>query len=190
MVKSIPGALFALVLAGTASAQDTLIWQQNVKGWHVSIDRTLGDSCFIITDFDNNTFLRFQVNSDRQNVEFIIAKASWNSLRNGQSYDLEVAFGDARPWAGVAKGYRWNDILPSLVLSVPFAQAQASQFMEAFTAKTQVSVSYEGQEIANLKLEGQGDAIEAMMECQAAMAEARQPTEAASDPFAPKPDPI
>ena len=79
MLKSFSGALAALALAGSVQAQDTLIWQQNVKGWHVSIDRTLGDSCFIITDFDNNTFLRFQVNSDRQNVEFIIAKASWNS---------------------------------------------------------------------------------------------------------------
>lgn len=190
MLKIVSGAVFAALVTGAAAADDTVTWKDNVQGWSVAIDRTIDDSCFIISGFEDDLFLRFQFNATQRNVQFIVASIHWDSLKSGQEYDLEVAFGGQDAWEGTAKGYRWNDILPSLVLSVPIADQQASNFMQEFTAMETVSVVHDGSEIANLALAGAAEAIESMLDCQAAMTQANKARSTGTDPFAPKPDPI
>ena len=185
MFKSVCGAVVALMVANAAQSQDTVTWNDDVQGWSVAIDRTIDDSCFIISAYEGDVFLRFQFNATQNNIQFIVANINWASLESGGDYDLEVAFGDHEPWMGIAKGYRWNDILPSLVLSVPVANSQASEFMREFTAMDTVRVSYEGTEIANLALSGSRDAVAEMMDCQAAMSSATdeaKPLQAPANP--------
>lgn len=190
MVKFACCAFLALVSTGAAVAQDTVVWKQNVEGWSVVIDRTIDDSCFIISGFDNDVFLRFQFNATQQNVQFIVANIHWDSLQNGQDYDMEVVFGDQDSWSGMAKGHRWNDILPSLVLSVPIEDQQASNFMKQFTAMNSVSISHEGAEIAQLALAGTEAAVASMLNCQASMSKAGAARNSADDPFEPTAQPI
>lgn len=190
MLKIISSAVFALSVAGTAVAEDTITWKENIQGWSVAIDRTIDDSCFIISGFEDDLFLRFQFNATQQNVQFIVASVRWESLQSGEEYDLEVAFGEREAWEGTAKGHRWNDILPSLILSVPIANQQASTFMQEFTAMDTVSVVHDGSEIANLALAGAAEAVASMLDCQAAMTQANKARSSGRDPFAPKPDPV
>lgn len=187
MLKIALSAGCALMSVGTATAGDTVTWQEDVEGWSVAIDRTIDDSCFIISGFDDETFLRFQFNATLGNVQFIVASIHWASLIAGEDYDMEVSFGGRDAWTGTAKGHRWRDILPSLVLSVPISDQQASQFMEEFTATGSVSISYEGVEIANLALTGTEEAIASMLDCQSAMSKAKSSQRLGSDPFARKP---
>jgi len=190
MLKIAFGALFALSMASAATAQDTVIWKDNVQGWNVAIDRTIGNSCFIISGFEDNVFLRFQFNATQKNVQLIVASVNWDSLETGQDYDVEVAFGSLDAWSGTAKGHRWNEILPSLVLSVPIEDQQASNFMTEFTATETVSISHDGSEIAHLALVGAGEAVASMLDCQAAMSKTNSASRSGGDPFAAEPDPI
>lgn len=190
MLKIISGAVCTLCLASTANAQDTVTWQDNIQGWTVVIDRTIDNSCFIISGFEDELLLRFQFNAVQQNLQFIVANINWDSLENGQDYDMEVAFGDRDSWVSKAKGHRWHDILPSLVMSVPVANQQASNFMKEFTAVGSVRISHEGSEIANLALSGAGEAVASMLDCQAAMANAKPLKKLGSDPFADDKDKI
>lgn len=190
MLKIVSGAVLALFAAGAAVAEDTVTWKDNIQGWSVAIDRTIDDSCFIISGFDDDLFLRFQFNATQKNLQFIVASVHWDSLKTGEDYDLEIAFGEQEAWSGTAKGHRWNDILPSLVLSVPIADQQASSFMHEFTAMDTVSVVHEGSEIANLALAGAAEAVASMLDCQTAMTQANNARASGNDPFAPKPDPI
>lgn len=190
MFKFCTGAMVALLMTSVANAQDTVTWKDNVQGWSVAIDRTIDDSCFIISGFEDDLFLRFQFNATQQSVQFIVASVHWDSVKTGEDYDMEVAFGGLDAWSGSAKGHRWNDILPSLVLSVPIADQQASNFMQEFTAMGSVSVSYDGSEIANLALAGAAEAVASMLDCQAAMSNASTARRSGNDPFAPKADPI
>lgn len=169
MVKVSLGAVFALVTSGAAVAQDTVTWQENIQGWNVAIDRTIENSCFIISGFEDNLFLRFQFNATQKNVQFIVASTDWKSVQSGQFYDVEVAFGGLESWTGQAEGYRWKDILPSLVLSVPVEDKQASNFMKEFTNMGSVRVTHAGAELANLALSGASEAVASMLECQASM---------------------
>ena len=190
MLKIALGATFALLQATAVMAQDTVTWKTDIEGWNVAIDRTIDNSCFIISGFEDDLFLRFQFNSTQQNVQLIVASVHWASLENGHDYDVQVAFDDLDAWSGVAKGHRWNDILPSLVLSVPMEDQQASHFMQEFTATGSVSISHEGSEIARLALSGAAEAVAAMLDCQAAMSKAKEAKRAANDPFLPKGDNI
>ena len=190
MLKIAYGAVFALLATGAAVAQETVTWEENIQGWTVVVDRTIENSCFIISGFDNEMLLRFQFNSTQKNVQFILASADWASLENGQDYDLEVAFGDQDPWSGLAKGHRWNDVLPSLILSVPVEGRAASDFMHEFTAMDTVRVTHAGAEIAHLALAGADDAVESMLACQASMSRANaNPPSSERDPFRPDGDP-
>lgn len=186
MVKIALSAAFALATTGVAIAQETVTWNNNIQGWNVAIDRTINDSCFIISGFDNEQFVRFQFNAMQQNVQLIVANIHWDAVEDGKNYDIEVAFGDLAAWSGTAKGLRWSDILPSLVLSVPMEDEKASHFMKEMTDTEALSVSYEGAEIANLALAGAEEAIASMLDCQAAMSEAKKKKGSEPDPFARK----
>ena len=179
-----------MLASSAAVAQDTVTWKDDVEGWSVAIDRTIDNSCFIISGFENDLFLRFQFNATLQNLQFIVASVRWDSLENGEDYDLEVSFGDLEAWMGQARAHRWNDILPSLVLSVPVDDQQASNFMQEFTATGSVRVSYDGSEIAHLALTGASEAVASMIECQATMSQANAKRGTEEDPFVAKPDPV
>jgi hypothetical protein len=166
------GALLALLPATAVVAQDTVVWEKDVQGWAVIVDRTINSSCFIISEFADDLYLRLQFNTTQDNVQFILANMRWDALETGREYDLEVAFGSHASWDGAASGYRWHDVLPSLVFSVPVADNQAYHFMREFMGIGSVSVSFDGEEIATAALAGADRAVASMMECQATMFEA------------------
>jgi hypothetical protein len=179
MLKSIPGVLALLSTVLPAQAQDTVLWQENVAGWQVNVDRTIGDSCFMSAAFDTGAVVRFQFNARQGNIQFIIGDLRWASVLEGETYDLEVTFGDLAPWSGEAVGHRWSDILPSLVLSVPAEDNRAADFIGEFATTAEVRVAFDGREIAQLSLVGSGDAVAEMFACQREMAASGTPV----DPF-------
>ncbi len=179
MIRTILAALCALFAANAAFSQETVTWSDNVAGWKVNVDRTIGDSCFIIAAFENDYVVRFQFNNRQKNVQFIIGSLLWGSLEEGASYDMEVAFGERPAWSGEGVGYRWNDILPTLVLSVPVEGEKASHFIDEFAGMPEVRVTSEGLEIAKLALSGADQAVAEMMACQATML-----SNSHQDPFA------
>lgn len=190
MLKFVSSAVFALFSAGSAIAQDAVTWQEDIQGWSVAVDRTIDNSCFIVSGFGDEIFLRFQFNAIQQNVQFIVASTQWDSVKSEKSYDIEVAFGDHGAWESMAQGHRWNDILPSLIMTFPVEDQQASNFMKEFTTEGSMSISYNGSEIATLALTGTRAAVASMLDCQTAMSETSAQNNATLDPFATDVDPI
>jgi len=180
MLKSIPGVFALLGAVLPAQAQDTVLWQENIAGWQVNVDRTIGNSCYISAAFESGAVVRFQFNARQQNVQFIIGDLRWASLEAGESYDMQVTFGERDPWSGEAVGYRWSDVLPSLVLSVPAGDEKAAHFIREFAGTSGLRVAYDGREIANLSLKGANAAVAEMIACQRVMAASAGP----ADPFA------
>ena len=168
------------VLAGSAAAQETVVWESDLNGWEVAVDRTINNSCFLLAGFANDFVLRLQVNKQQQNIQFIVGNIRWSSLKVGESYPISVAFGDATPWEGEGIGHEWSSILPSLVLSVPSDGDLAAHFLDEFAAMDVARVTFEGKEIANLSLADSAPAVSSLMDCVAAMHD----FEPSDDPFA------
>ncbi len=184
MAKGVYSAVLAFGLASSVAAQDAIVWAEDVQGWRVAIDRTIDNSCFIISSFGNDQYLRLQLNSEQRNLQLIVASLAWESLQSGKHYDIKLSFDDEQSWSGQAKGHRWKNILPSLVMSMPFEDSDTPGFMKEFGSTGSVRVIYDGSEIANLAMTGAGKAVEAMLECQAQMLSADKTNEKGTDPFA------
>ena len=170
---------------GGATAQDSVIWSDDVSGWTVAVDRSLNDGCFAFTCFDGGTCLRLQLNAANEQVIFFVMNNNWQSLETGKLYDIEVKFGTLTPWTGRASVHRFSDGLPSLVLNVPFEEDRALNFVDEFMRMTGVQISYSGSVIANLSLRGTYAAMEEVFNCQRTMIEGGRGTR--SDPFSSAP---
>lgn len=189
VIKYMSGLALCAVFSTTiANAQEAVTWEENVQGWRVAIDRTINNSCFIFSSFGKEQYVRLQLNSVQQKVQLIVASLDWASLKTGEDYNVELFLDDIKGSAQTAKGHRWKDILPSLVLSYPFAEKDTSLFMKDFSTTDKIRLTYGGAEIANLDMKGADQAIAAMLECQAEMIEANKATPSDEDPFLTKPD--
>ena len=177
-------ALFTLVMAQTALAQDSVTWKENVQGWHVAVDRTIDNSCFIIARFENDQYMRLQINTVQSTLQMIVASPAWATLKSGQDYDVQIAFNDMPARPERAMGHRWQNILPSLVLTFPISDAETGTFLKDLTLTNSFHVFYEGAEIADFGLSGVKGAVAAMMECQRQMARLNDAPGAHGDPFA------
>lgn len=176
----LPGLLAALPVA----AQDVVTWKDDVRGWYLGVDPTIGSGCFMTASYDGNAFLRVQFNPGLGNFQFIVGDQDWSSIEAGKLYDIEVAFGSASPWTGEASGMVLGN-LPGLLLDVPFDKDQAATFISEFQQMSRVAVTYQGTEIARLNLSGTYAAMEEVIACQSAISEASGAAASqAADPFA------
>ena len=186
--KVLAGALFALITAGSASAQESVIWKENVHGWRVAVDRTIDNSCFIITRLANDQYMRLQINSVEAHLQVIVANPTWSALETGRGYAVEISFDEPKSWPVEAIGHKWQNVLPSLVLSFPLGEHETRQFLNGVTSTRSLNISYQGSEIAALALPGVEGAVASMLDCQEQMARFNQEQESGDDPFGPAAD--
>lgn len=173
MFRVCVGAFAALFGCGFASAQDAITWEESVQGWHVAIDTTIDDSCFILSGLESGEYLRFQFNVTNGSVQLIVANTEWDALRSGEDYSVAVSFGGREPWAGMAVGHKWLGTLPSLVLSVPLEDKQAFDFISDFSSTHSLAMSIEGSDAFEMAISGASAAIESMLECQESVTKAK-----------------
>jgi hypothetical protein len=167
--------------AGAGFAEESPIWKEDVRGWTIAVDTTIGNGCFMYSSYEGDTYLRIQLNPEIDALQFIIGDLDWRSIEPGKLYPMEVQFGSRSPWTGEGLGFWFGEGTPSLVLDVPFEGERANTFIDELMQMTSVIVGYEGRQIANLSLTGTYAAMNEVIACQVEM-EASAPT-SGGDPF-------
>lgn len=178
--------LLALVLCPPAFSQDAITWKEDVKGWGISVDTTIGYGCFMLAAFEGGTLLRAQFNPEKDVFQFIVANSDWQSLERGKLYDINVKFGTLVPWTGMASVHYFGNDLPALSFDVSFEDGKAELFIEEFMRTTGVRVFYDGNQIVNVSLRGTFAAMQEVFSCQSAMME--RENENKTDPFSNSPE--
>ena len=168
-----------LLTASHAQAQDTVTWEDDVRGWYIGVDKTIGNGCFMVADYDGGTILRVGFHPDDGDLNFFVGNDAWQSLENGKLYPLSVEFGNKGAWAGDAEGVRLGDT-PMLRLDVSFEDDDANTFIEEFMRMTVVEIIYQDTELATLRLTGTYAAMQEAINCQETMFDQEQPGD---DPF-------
>ncbi|MGC1506419.1 MAG: hypothetical protein WA782_20060 [Sulfitobacter sp.] len=162
--------LFLVSFTSAGLAEDDVVtWKPDVNGWEILVDRTIGNGCFMYTKYEKGTYLRMQFNPTSGDAEFIIGDTKWRSLEKGKLYPMSVQFGNLGPWTGNGRGFFFGEGAPSLILSIPFKEDRASNFIDEFMKMTSVKVKYEDRQIAHLSLRGTYGAMEEVFSCQRAM---------------------
>jgi len=176
--------IFLHLFASANASDDTRVWKANVEGWTVSVDKTLGNGCFMWTQFEGDTFIRAQFNPTADNFLFMAGNPAWKSLNLEKFYDLTVQFGNRDPWEGEASVVILDNV-KFLVIKVS-GDDSIGNFTNELMRMTGVKISYQGEQIANLSLDGSYRAMEEVFACQAAV---NSDDEKSDDPFSNESDP-
>ena len=171
------------VLAGVllASGADSATWKEDVRGWYIGVDESVGNGCYMLAFFDGDTFLRVGFDPRYPSLDFVVGDEDWRSIEEGKVYQIEVQFGRRSPWTGEAVGFVWDDGDRSLIFSILEVDERMFLFIDELMKMQSVSVRYDGKIIASLSLKGTFAATEELMNCQLNMTGGLQGT--GEDPF-------
>lgn len=142
---------------------------RHVGKWTVAIDRTMGGGCFVLADYRDKMF-RIGVDARAKLAGYMLLLGEgWGSIKEGEKYPVEVTFGTAAPWKATARGVQLGE---AKGLMITF---ETGAIFENMSRAQELRVRYRDAEVADLRLEGSSDAIDAMVECQSAQKAARDP---------------
>nr|WP_304655017.1 hypothetical protein [Neorhizobium galegae] len=152
------------------------------------MDQTLGNACYVTTAYEGGTILRLGFDFTGATGRFYLAlgNTNWQSLEAGKDYPIEIKFDDQPVWTATARG---ADFANSKWLHVT---TENSNFADEFSRKLGMRVTFQGRQIAALRLKGSARAIDEMLACQKTVnsvvgAQRPQPPSPPKDPFAPAP---
>lgn len=157
-------AVGLLTLAGASAswAASSDRWGK-VRGWDILIDESLGNGCFIYTEYRDGTALRLGFDRTRDNSYIMIGNRDWDKIEQDGSYDIIIRMDRAAPWHATASGV----ILGHLPLLM--AHTDDTKFLLDFAKKRGITVEYRGDTIAKLSLAGTFAAMTEMLNCQKEM---------------------
>ena len=171
----------ALLLAPLPASATIVDWGATA-GWSVAVDTTFSPrSCFAAAEFGNGTYFRLGVDPSDATLYVVLANSGWASLEEGETYYLQMNFGDETPWGFDMHAGAFPD---GEVFLISFTDDW--RLLDEFAGQPVLSVAYAGSEIAMLDLSGSREALGAVLECQRAMDQDVAP--ARVDPFALRPD--
>lgn len=139
--------------------KETTEWGE-VAGWMVRVDHTLEDSCFAMRVYEDETVLRIGINSADSKYYFLIANHHWESLRDGQTYPINIQFDDEDVWDAPAYGVI---IGGSVALWINFSNVD---FWGEFGVAKAVKLSRNQKLIGKYLLDGSYKAVEMVVACQ------------------------
>lgn len=168
-------AVFLMFLATPVVASETTLWK-NVAGWQVRIDPTVGNGCFLMTEYEGGTILRVGLAPSTSQIYLLIADPAWKSLEVDKEYQLHLQFGARSPWDAPARAVDMGGGVPFLMVT-----ADESNLFEEFMLQTHLVVKFDGEVVANLSLRGTATAGSELLTCQERLNDAA-PKE--RDPFA------
>lgn len=176
-------SLFSFGAPLAANADDAVVtWKDDVKGWYLGVDRSIGGGCFMYGSYDGGTFLRFQFNPEGRNMELLVGNEKWASLEEGKLYEIAITFGKKEPWTGEATATIFAD-MPTLVMGIPFEDDRAYNFTEELRRTSGVKIAYQGRVIEGLELSGSFAAVAELLECQSAVMSMEDEGGESDDPF-------
>jgi hypothetical protein len=155
-------AAAVLALIGTsAMAEPSAKWSQ-VGPWQIMVDRSIGNSCFMISSYGNGTMLRVGFNNLNNSSYFFISNPAWQSLEAGKQYQIAGQFDGGQMVSWTANAVNMSG---SIVLSVGFDSPSPTEVLTIFGQRLNFKLYYHGNLLANMNLNGTAAAIAETINC-------------------------
>lgn len=159
---SVHGAALAaaLAVAGPAVAGN-LVKYRSVGGWDIMVDPSVGNGCLITADFDDGSEVRIGLDREQGNGYVMAMNKAWGDIKDDATYDISFAVDDQK-YDGKATGVHLDN-LPGVDIGV-----DNSDFFGDLASKSTLTLYAGDSEVMRIDLEGAGDALSALIECQKA----------------------
>lgn len=172
--------------AAFSDSENSVLWKE-VAGWQVYMDPSMGNACYVTTLYEEGTVLRlgFNFTSPQAMIYLGLGNPKWASLEAGKDYPVEIQFDRNPVWSATATA--------SQIGGVNFINVSTTDtnFAEEFRRKHGLKATFEGKQIAALRLGGSSAAISEMLSCQEAvnsvMSQKPSNTPEQKDPFREEP---
>ncbi|WOS64346.1 hypothetical protein [Sinorhizobium fredii] len=186
MKRSTAYVFGGLLVAAPAFAQETIPWR-NIDGWNILMDQTLGNACFVTTVYDEGTILRlgFDFSREPKSIYLALGNKNWKALEPGKDYPLQIQFDRNPVWNATARAIDFSGINFLMVSTTD------TNFANEFSRKLAMRATFNGRQVAGLRLKGSARAVEEMLRCQKTVNDAlvaQEPPKAPKDPFQAAPD--
>lgn len=185
-MKGVSAFILGAFMLPSVAFGDQAIPYKSVNGWDVLVDKTLGNACFISTSYDTGIVLRmgFDFSGTTRQIYMALGNDNWKSLEEGKDYPIEIRFDNNPVWSATASAKTVGSINFLVVTSTN------ANFAEEFARKLRMRASFQGREIAHLRLSGSSRALDALLECQKIVDDALKPAAPPQpkDPFSTAPN--
>lgn len=166
------GSLLALGLFCTAEAEADATRVGTAGGWQIYYNPEGAGSCFAGATYTGDDSFFIGLEAPARDWYFGFHNPSWNSIVQGQTYQLKYIFNGRRSWKGASTGgknaLRTGSLKESFVLDIANSGSMA--------------IYYDGRKLGAYSLRGTRAAVVAVMQCFERYVNK-------TDPFA-KPDPF
>lgn len=89
-----------MAMVGTPAASE-LIYLDDVAGWEVLVDRSLGDGCLIQAEYEDGSLVRIGFDLNVGEGYVTVANDNWGYLEDGAEYEVNFDL-DSEPYTGLA----------------------------------------------------------------------------------------
>jgi len=163
MKRIILAAVVSSLSLSTAMAgdNDSAKWSQ-VGPWHIFVDSTVGNGCFMVSSYGSGTVLRVGFNNRNNTAYLMVGNEAWKSLEAGKQYQISGQFDNGTAYNWTANGARLGDMT---VLSVPFGTPSPTEVMQTFGQRLNLKLYYRGNMLASMNLNGTAAAAAETINC-------------------------
>lgn len=151
-------ACCAVIFAPAAMAQELVYWDE-VGGWEILVDPTLGNGCLIQAEFTNDVLVRVGFDRDEGGGYVTAFHENWGDIVEGEAYDILFDL-DGQTYEGVAHGLYLAD--------VPGADIyfDSPDFLWDIAARQTMTLFNDSGEVMAIDLTGTMVALDAALTCQ------------------------
>ncbi|MCE1235507.1 MAG: serine protease [Hyphomicrobiales bacterium] len=142
--------------AGTPYTIDKEI--DTVRGWTIAANAARR-ACFASATFQSETSLELGFDTPSDSAFMVFANESWDKIKVGDTYKLELVFDGRKKWNGKAVGIRIGKLYGLALENVK------SEFVIDFARYQTVQVNYNGKRLDGFNLNGTRAAAQAAISC-------------------------
>lgn len=153
-----------ILLASTISTSASYGQINGLAPWTLHKDQS---GCMIHTAYRRGTVLSIWAVKDQKELGFLLQNPSWKSIREDNSYTIDVRFDEASPWQIQANGLRnFDQDGPGIAFQVLPGKNDAGENLVAeFAFARSMHVTRAGQKVDSMSLKGSHKAIVALARC-------------------------
>ena len=153
--------LFALCLLAAPAAA---LAKSDASPWELA--RTPG-SCMLHAASSQGTVISVWGFAGQAKLGFLIQNRQWETLREGQSYDIELGFTGARAWPvqATAKNDLDSDGPGYFFTFTPGGGEDGSSFLDSLASARGLKISSNGDAVDDLPLAGSREAVAGLARC-------------------------
>lgn len=155
--KLITACSFALWANG-AAAEDLMPYSE-AGGFDIVVDTTLGNGCFLTSEFEDGSTVRIGFDRTAGNGYVAAFNAAWGEIEDGTDYPISFML-DEEKYDGSAKGMHLGDV-PGVVVTF-----DSVDFLTDLAARNVMILQHDGEDVMSIDLSGTDAAIAETIACQ------------------------